>query len=94
MVATGDLRGMVMNILFSSGYRVEVSQLRQQLDQSHYAWRVEWKAKQDEFVIENIRFRHDPQWQNRFFSIQSARDANHWMWKATRVAWMGMGGAI
>ena len=83
-----------MNILFPSGYRVEIGKLRQQLDEAHHAWWKEWKAQQPEFVIENVRHQHDPNWDKRFFSIQSAHNANHWMWKATRVIWVSMGGAI
>jgi hypothetical protein len=83
-----------VNILFPSGYYVEVSKLRQQLDQAHLAWWKEWQDSQPKFAIENIRFEHDPLWNKRFFSIQSAHDLNHWVWKATSVIWMGMGGSI
>ncbi len=76
---------MPLNIVFPSGYQVEVSQLRQQLDRAHFAFWTEWKAQQPEFKIENIRFRHDPQWSARFWSIQSAHSGNHWIWKATRI---------
>ena len=82
-----------MNIIFPSGYRIELTKLHQQLDQAHYAWWQEWKAHQDSFVIENIRFDHVPGWDKRFFSIQSAHSGHHWIWKATRVAWMSMGAA-
>jgi hypothetical protein len=85
---------VLLNILFPSGYRVEVSKLHQQLDQAHYAFWSEWKTQQSEFKIENIRFKHDPNWDKRFLSIQSAHDANHLIWKATRVVWMSMGGSI
>jgi hypothetical protein len=72
--------------LFPSAYRIEHTQLRQSLEEAHYTWWKQWEAqRQSEFILENIRFEHDPQWRNRFFSIQSARDANHWVWKATRV---------
>ncbi len=82
-----------MNIIFPSGYRIELSKLHQQLDQAHYVWWVGWKTEQ-EFTGENIRFNHDPNWDKRFFSIQSAHSGNYWIWKATRVMWMGMGGTI
>jgi hypothetical protein len=72
--------------LFPSAYQIQHVTLRQSLEQAHHAWWKEWEARRrSEFTIENIRFEHDPQWRNRFFSIQSARDANHWVWKATRV---------
>jgi hypothetical protein len=83
-----------MNILFPSGYVVEISRLRQQLDQAHFAWWKEWKEQQPDFKIENIRFEHKPGWDKRFFSIQSAHSGNHWIWKATRVVWVSMGGAV
>jgi hypothetical protein len=72
-------------ILFPARYRMEHSRLRQILEEAHFAWQIEWKARQNDFVIENIRFAHDPQWRHRFLSIQSAHDGNHWMWKATQV---------
>ena len=75
----------VFAILFPSPYVLEVSKLRQQLDEAHLAWAMEWKRRQQEFVIENIRFAHDPHWKTRFFSLQSARDGTHWFWQATRV---------
>lgn len=75
----------MLKIISPSGYKVEIGRLRQQLDEAHFAWWRDWKAQQPEFKIENVRFRHDPQWQGRFWSIQSARDGNHWAWKATWV---------
>jgi len=32
---------------------------------------VEWKARQADFKIENIRFIHDPLWNKRMFSLQA-----------------------
>lgn len=54
-------------------------------------WRQKKAATEPEFVIENIRFDHDPNWRNKFFSIQSAHDHNHWVWKVTAVVWAGIG---
>jgi hypothetical protein len=72
--------------LFPSAYRIEHTALRQSLEEAHLAWWKQWQAQRElDFVIENIRFEHDPAWRNRFFSIQSAHDANHWVWKATRI---------
>jgi hypothetical protein len=76
---------MSFGILFPRPYVIEVSRLRQQLDEAHFAWVTEWRRRQQEFVIENIRFMHDPDWNRRFFSLQSARDGAHWFWQATRV---------
>ncbi len=83
-----------MRFIFPQYYRIEINTLRQHLDEAHIAWWKEWKAQQPDFVIENVRFKHDPNWNKRFFSIQSAHDGSHWMWKATKVIWVGMGGAI
>ena len=75
----------MLQVLFPQPYQVEVSRLRQQLDEAHLAWVKEWKQRQAEFKIENVRFRHDPLWKKRIFSIQAAGDGNIWFWRATRV---------
>jgi hypothetical protein len=75
----------MLRILFPYPYQVEVSKLRQQLDEAHLAWVLEWKARQQEFKLENIRFGHDPFWKKRIFSIQAAHDGHIWFWRATRV---------
>ncbi|MGE5157192.1 MAG: hypothetical protein ACM3OF_03495 [Gemmatimonas sp.] len=72
-------------ILFPSPYSVEVSKLRQQLDEAHLAWATDWKRRQLDFKIENIRFAHDPGWNKRVFSLQAARDGEVWFWKVTHV---------
>jgi hypothetical protein len=72
-------------ILFPSGYSVEVTKLRQQLDEAHLAWSIEWKRRQSEFKIENIRFTQDPNWNKRIFSLQAARDGETWFWQATHM---------
>jgi len=76
---------MSYQILFPIAYSITVTKLRQQLDEAHLAWAQEWKQRQDEFVIENIRFAHDPLWNKRIFSIQAAHDGEVWFWRATRV---------
>ena len=78
-------QSMTFNILFPSRYVVEVSKLRQQLDEAHLAWSKEWKQRQADFKIENIRFVHDPDWNKRFFSLQAAHDGGTWFWQATHV---------
>ena len=75
----------MLRIIFPYPYQIEVSRLRQQLNEAHLAWAKEWKARQDEFEIENIRFSHDPLWKKRIFSIQAAHDGKVWFWRATRV---------
>jgi hypothetical protein len=75
----------MLQVLFPQPYQIEVSRLRQQLDEAHLAWVKEWKQRQAEFKLENIRFRHDPLWKKRIFSIQAARDGEVWFWRATRV---------
>ena len=82
----------MLQVLFPQPYQSEVSRLRQQLDEAHLAWVKEWKQRQAEFRIENIRFRHDPLWKKRIFSIQAARDGDIWFWRATRVI-LGWGAA-
>ena len=76
---------MPFSILFPSSYTIEVSKLRQQLEEAHLAWAREWKRRQDDFKIENIRFSHDVRWNKRIFSLQAARDGETWFWRATRV---------
>jgi hypothetical protein len=75
----------MLQVLFPQPCQIEVSRLRQQLDEAHLAWVKEWKQRQAEFKLENIRFRHDPLWKKRIFSIQAARDGEVWFWRATRV---------
>jgi hypothetical protein len=79
----------MLHVLFPSPYSIEVSRLRQQLDEAHLAWAIEWKRQQLDFKIENIRFDHDPGWSKRFFSLQAARDGEAWFWRATHmvVSW-------
>jgi len=76
---------VALQVLFPSGYAIEVSRLRQQLDEAHLAWAIEWKARQADFRIENIRFAHDPLWKKRVFSLQAARNGDVWFWRAARA---------
>ena len=76
---------IAFTILFPSPYQVEVSKLRQQLEEAHRAWAIEWKARQAEFKLENIRFSHDPLWNKRVFSLQAARDGQTLLWRATHM---------
>jgi hypothetical protein len=78
-------------ILFPSPYRIEFSRLRQQLEEAQFVWRTEWKARQADVIIENIRFSHDPLWNRRIFSLQAAHDGEIWFWRAAHVI-MGFGG--
>lgn len=75
----------MLRIIFPVPYSIEVSKLRQQLDEAHLAWARQWKVRQQEFRIENIRFCHDPCWNRRFFSLQAAHDGATWFWQATHV---------
>ena len=74
-----------LTILFPSPYQVEVSKLRQQLEEAHKAWAIEWKARQADYRIENIRFTHDPLWNKRVLSLQAARNGETWLWRATHM---------
>ena len=62
---------MLPRILFPYPYAVEVSKLRQQLDEAHFAWATEWKQRQLDFTIENIRFTHDPELEQAHFQPAS-----------------------
>jgi hypothetical protein len=75
----------MLRILFPYPYAIEVSRLRQQLDEAHFAWSKEWKRQQPDFKIENVRFTHDPYWNKRIFSLQAAHDGETWFWHATHV---------
>ena len=75
----------MLQVLFPQPYQIEVSRLRQQLEEAHLAWVADWKLRQAEFKIENLRVRHDPLWNKRIFSLQAARDGDIWFWRATRV---------
>jgi hypothetical protein len=87
-------QSMTFNILFPSSYSVEVTKLRQQLDEAHLAWSKEWKQQQADFKIENIRFIHDPHWNKRFFSLQAARDGGTLFWQAAHVILLFGGSSI
>ena len=76
---------IAFRILFPSPYRIELSRLHRQLEEAHRAWVMEWQARQAEFVIENIRFTHDPLWNKRMFSLQAARDGETWLWRVTHM---------
>lgn len=79
------MSSMSFRIVFPSPYSIEVSKLRQQLDEAHLAWALDWKRRQAEFRIENIRFRHDPHWKRRIFSLQAAHDGEIWFWQVTHA---------
>ena len=72
--------------------QTEFSRLRRQLDELHLAWAAEWRARQSDFKIENVRFAHDPVWDKRFFSIQAAHDGQIFFWRVSG-AFVGWGAA-
>jgi hypothetical protein len=80
------MAGASFSILFPAPYRIEIHRLRQQLEDAHLSWQIEWKRQQADFVIENIRFVHDPLWNTRFFSLQAAHDGQGWFWSVSRAA--------
>jgi hypothetical protein len=75
----------MLRILFPYPYAIEVSRLRQQLDEAHFAWSKEWKRQQPDFKIDNVCFTHDPYWNKRIFSLQAAHDGETRFWHATHV---------
>jgi hypothetical protein len=79
----------MLRIIFPYPYQIEVSKLRQQLNEAHLAWVTEWRARQQEFQIENIRFSHDPLWNKRIFSLQAAHDGEIWFWRGPPVCFSG-----
>ena len=76
---------MLPRVLFPQPYIIEVSKLRQQLDEAHLAWATEWKRQQLDSRIENIRFTHDPNWNKRLFSLQAAHEGKSWFWGTVHV---------
>lgn len=84
----------MIRLIFPQHYQIEINGLRQHLDEAHLAWWKEWQAQQPDFVIENVRFEHKPNWNKKFFSIQSAHDGAHPVWKATKIVWASLGGAV
>lgn len=56
-------------------------------------WKHEREAAQAEYRIENVRFKHDPQWRERFWSIQAAHDCADWRWKFLRVTYFAAAAA-
>ena len=79
------MASLAFQILFPAPYSIELSKLRQQLEEAHLAWAREWDARQAEFKLENVSFTHDPNWNKRIFSLQAARDGEIWFWKVTRM---------
>jgi hypothetical protein len=73
---------MLPNSLFPE---IRPQQVEQQFAKLYLQWRIEWEKQQPPFVIENVRFTHDPEWQQQFVSIQCAHNLDHWAWKATAV---------
>ena len=59
----------------SSGYNV-VEQYRQAYYEKH---------KHERWYEDTKFFVHDPEWNHRFLSIQSAHDGNHPVWKVTHI---------
>ena len=76
---------MLPVVLFPQPYAVEVSKLRQQLDEAHLAWATQRKRQQLDYEIENIRFTHDPGWNRRLFSLQAAHDGKGLFWGTVHV---------
>ncbi len=62
---------IIRSIVAPTAERSEVEEALQ-YEQQRY-WRIDYALKAD-FKIENIRFVHDPNWRESFFSIQGIRD--------------------
>lgn len=56
---------------------------------SHYQiWKQEKEAREPQWKPENVRFKHDPEWRTRFWSIQAAYDCKHLGWQMIRVVYV------
>lgn len=53
-------------------------QLVRLINSQYQIWKQEKAASEPQYVIENIRFKHNPEWRNRFWSIQATHDCKHW----------------
>jgi hypothetical protein len=49
-------------------------EFRQEIGDLYFKWRNAHEAAQPEFKIENVRFRHDPDWRTRAYSATAVRD--------------------
>jgi hypothetical protein len=55
------------------------------LDPYYEHWKEEKEATEPKFVIENVRFEHDPNWQMRTISISKARTGTGPVWGTVRI---------
>ena len=61
---------------------------------SHYQiWKQEKETREPQWKPENIKFKHDPEWRTRFWSIQAAHDCKDWRWKFVRVVYLSAAAA-
>ena len=58
------------------------------LEDLYVKWQVGKEESEPQFVIENIHFEHDPLWNTRFWSIQSAHDLSHPVWQAVEITFV------
>lgn len=66
---------------------LQVRYVRQGNFEALYAqWRIEHEKANPPPIVGNVRFVHDPVWRSRVFSITCTAEINHWIWKATAVA--------
>jgi hypothetical protein len=50
---------------------------------SHYEiWRIGYEKTQPKFVVENVRFAHDPEWRHRFWSMTYIASGESVFWYA------------
>lgn len=47
----------------------EMREFERQLKPQYEIWKEQHEAVQPKFIIVNVKFRHDPEWDNRFWSI-------------------------
>ena len=67
-------------------------------EQLYRVYKVEKERAEPEYRIENVRFIHDPEWRERWFSVQNIGDTWREVAKAAssplRYTWTGMENAL
>ena len=73
--------------------RFDENRLREICHHLYYQWHSCCEDRQPYRSI-GISHAHDPEWRNRFLSIQGAHDGNHLFWKATKTVCTFMFGVV
>lgn len=66
-----------------------VADIERLIRSQYEIWRTEYLATLPKFKIENVRFRHDPKWNKRFWSITYIRSGESYFWNGVaQVFWL------